>query len=189
MILLDEDEGKNALCLAKQTLMEYIAKKGVECPNLSAIFNEKRGVFVTLTKSGELRGCIGYIHPVLPLSSAIRDAAVSAALKDPRFPPVRAEELEEIKIEVTILTPPKPLLCPASERSKNIEVGRHGLIIQGKGHAGLLLPQVAVEYNWSPEEFLSHTCIKAGLLKDCWKDGNYELLTFEGQIFSETEII
>ena len=184
-MLLDEDEGKTAVCLARKTIINKIAGNTLDCPVLSAIFREKRGVFVTLTEFNELRGCIGYPYPVMPLSEAIVDAAISAATKDPRFPPVQQKELENISIEVTVLTPPQPLHCSASERNKKIEVGRHGLILQGKGHAGLLLPQVATEYNWTPEEFLDHTCLKAGLFKDCWKDENYELLTFEGQIFSE----
>ncbi|MBP2133008.1 uncharacterized protein (TIGR00296 family) [Methanomicrobium sp. W14] len=185
MMLLDDDEGKAALCLARKTIERMIAGKEADCPPLSPIFSEKRGVFVTLNEFGDLRGCIGFPYPVMPLSEAISDSAISAATKDPRFMPVRAEELKNITIEVTVLTPPAPLLCPAERRAGNIEIGRHGLIIQGRGNSGLLLPQVATDYNWSPEEFLDNTCLKAGLYRDCWKDDNYELLTFEGQIFSE----
>lgn len=184
-MLLGEDEGEIAVSLARKTIEKEIAGKNVQFPKLTPVFAEKRGVFVTLNKHGELRGCIGYPYPVLPLSEAIEDAAISAAKRDPRFSPVKSEELKRIIIEVTVLTPPKPMICPAIKRADNIETGRHGLIIQGRGYAGLLLPQVATEYGWSPEEFLNHTCLKAGLFKDCWKDENYELLTFEGQIFSE----
>ena len=184
-MLLGEDEGKTSVCLARKTIEKEIAGKIMQCPELPAVFKEKRGVFVTLNIFGELRGCIGYPQPVLPLSDAIQDAAVSAATRDPRFIPVKPKELEDISIEVTVLTPPEPLLCPAEKRAGNIETGRHGLIIQGKGHAGLLLPQVATEYGWNSEEFLTHTCLKAGLFKDCWKDENYNIFTFEGQIFSE----
>ncbi|MDD4299096.1 MAG: TIGR00296 family protein [Methanomicrobium sp.] len=189
MMLLCEEDGKAAVCLARKSIEKYIADREITCPKLPSVFAEERGVFVTLTKYGELRGCIGYPYPILPLFEAIRDAAVSAATKDPRFPPVQQDELESITLEVTILTKPEPLLCPAEERSQKIEIGRHGLIIQGRGHAGLLLPQVATDYKWTSEEFLSHTCLKAGLFKDCWKDNSYELLTFEGQIFSENKRI
>ncbi len=191
MRLLTDEEGKIALAAAKFAVYDKVAKtantKKAAPPDISdyEIFNEKRGVFVTLTEEGELRGCIGYPYPVLPLGEALHDAAVSAAVRDPRFMPVRENELAAIEFEVTILTPPELLTCSATERPKNIEVGRHGLIIKDRGMSGLLLPQVATEYGWDAEEFLMHTCIKAGTDRDAWKRDDTALYTFEGQIFSE----
>ena len=191
MRLLTDEEGKIALAAAKFAVYDKVAKTAntekAAPPDISdyEIFNEKRGVFVTLTEEGELRGCIGYPYPVLPLGEALHDAAVSAAVRDPRFMPVRENELAAIEFEVTILTPPELLTCSAAERPKNIEVGRHGLIIKDRGMSGLLLPQVATEYGWDAEEFLMHTCIKAGTDRDAWKRDDTALYTFEGQIFSE----
>ncbi|MBO7388849.1 MAG: TIGR00296 family protein [Methanomicrobium sp.] len=191
MRLLTDEEGKIALAAAKFAVYDKVAKTAntekAAPPDISdyEIFNEKRGVFVTLTEDGELRGCIGYPYPVLPLGEALHDAAVSAAVRDPRFMPVRENELAAIEFEVTILTPPELLTCSAAERPKNIEVGRHGLIIKDRGMSGLLLPQVATEYGWDAEEFLMHTCIKAGTDRDAWKRDDTALYTFEGQIFSE----
>ena len=191
MRLLTDEEGKIALAAAKFAVYDKVAKtvntEKAAPPDISdyEIFNEKRGVFVTLTEDGELRGCIGYPYPVLPLGEALHDAAVSAAVRDPRFMPVRENELAAIEFEVTILTPPELLTCGAADRPKNIEVGRHGLIIKDRGMSGLLLPQVATEYGWDAEEFLMHTCIKAGTDRDAWKRDDTALYTFEGQIFSE----
>ncbi len=195
MRLLTDEEGKIALSAAKSAVYGKVVKtaeaaaliKETTPQNIDKfeIFEEKRGVFVTLTENGELRGCIGYPYPVLPLGEAIHDAAVSAAVRDPRFMPVSEGELAAIKFEVTILTPPEKLTCHASDRPMNIQVGRHGLIIKDGSMSGLLLPQVATEYGWSAEEFLMHTCIKAGTDKDAWKRDDVALYTFEGQIFSE----
>ena len=191
MRLLTDEEGKIALAAAKFAVYDKVAKtvntEKAAAPDISdyEIFSEKRGVFVTLTEDGELRGCIGYPYPVLPLGEALHDAAVSAAVRDPRFMPVREDELAAIEFEVTILTSPELLTCSAAERPKNIEVGRHGLIIKDRGMSGLLLPQVATEYGWDAEEFLMHTCIKAGTDRDAWKRDDTALYTFEGQIFSE----
>jgi len=121
----------------------------------------------------------------MPLGDAIEDAAVAAATGDPRFPPVRKEELSSIRLEVTILTEPVVIRGEPGKRPEKIEVGRHGLIVRGRGTSGLLLPQVATEYGWDSTIFLDHTCIKAGLPERCWTNANVEVLTFEGQIFTE----
>jgi len=185
--MLTAEEGRIALLLARRAIEKYVRQSERINPpeDLPAAFEEKRGVFVTLKKHGELRGCIGYPYPVFKLKDALIDAAISAAVSDPRFPPVSAEELEAIKVEVTILTTPRRLEVPPSERPRHVEVGRHGLIVKRGAFQGLLLPQVAVEYNWDAEEFLCQTCWKAGLPHDAWLDPSTEVLTFEGQIFSE----
>lgn len=183
---LSEEDGRLAVRLARQTL--HATVQGTPNPSLSLppIFLEKRGVFVTLTRSGQLRGCIGFPYPVAPLGAAIVEAAHAAAVEDPRFHPVRPEELGSIRVEVTVLTKPEVIEGPADERAARVEVGRHGLIVRGKGTSGLLLPQVATEYHWESEEFLSSTCAKAGLAGRCWRDPDVEVSTFEGQIFQES---
>jgi uncharacterized protein (TIGR00296 family) len=185
MEALTDEEGALAICLARTTLEKKIA--GAECsdPSLTQIFSQKRGVFVTLTREGELRGCIGFPYPHYPLGEAIREAALYAALQDPRFPPVRAHELPILQIDITILSVPELLTADPDCRPACIEVGRHGLIIQGLGTSGLLLPQVAVEWGWDSQEFLDHTCRKAGLPAGCWRNHEVKVFTFEGQIFCE----
>jgi uncharacterized protein (TIGR00296 family) len=183
--LLNTDEGEMAIQLARGAIEYSITKKPKPTLALTPVFWDKRGIFVTLTKAGELRGCIGFPYPVMPLRDAIEDAAVAAATGDPRFPPVRKEELSSIRLEVTILTVPCTIVGEPGKRPEKIVVGRHGLIVRGRGTSGLLLPQVATEYGWDSSTFLDHTCIKAGLPEQCWTYANVEVLTFEGQIFTE----
>ena len=185
MNLLNTDEGERAVRLARSAIEYSIAKKPKPALALTPVFGDKRGIFVTLTKAGELRGCIGFPYPVMPLGDAIEDAAVAAATGDPRFPPVRKEELASIRLEVTILTVPIPVVGEPGKRPEKVKVGSHGLIVRGRGTSGLLLPQVATEYGWDSTTFLNHTCIKAGLHERCWTYANVEVLTFEGQIFTE----
>ncbi len=187
MHLLTEEEGALAVKAARSIVEAAAQHADIPSPEFPETFSENRGVFVTLTKSGELRGCIGYPYPVLSLRSALSEAAVSAATRDPRFSPVRGAELSDIRVEVTILTPPEILSCPAEERPSCITVGRHGLIAAAFGISGLLLPQVAEEYGWDAEEFLNQTCIKAGLSPQEWKNEECIIQTFEGQIFTENE--
>ncbi len=188
--MLTEEEGKEGLKLARAAIEKYLSenikiKAGDE--DLPAIFEEKRGVFVTLNKYGELRGCIGYPYPIFKLKDAIIDAAISAAVNDPRFPRVTKEELGDIVIELTILTTPQVLKVKPKDLPQQIEIGRHGLIVKRGIYQGLLLPQVATEYNWSAEEFLCQTCWKAGLPQDAWLEKDTEVSTFEGQIFKEED--
>ena len=184
---ISSEEGATAVKLARVVLQENIGGEKLPEVLMPDSFSEKRGVFVTLNRNGELRGCIGYPTPVLPLSEAIPGAALSAALDDPRFPPVRAEELAEISIEVTILTPPVLVSSPPAKRPEAVTVGKHGLIISGYERTGLLLPQVPVEYHWDARTFLDQVCIKAGLPPGTWRRDDTELYTFEGQIFYEEE--
>lgn len=185
MVLLTADEGAVAVRLARGAIEYAINKKRKPDLDLTPIFREKRGVFVTLTMQGHLRGCIGFPYPVMPLDDAIDHAAVAAALEDPRFPALEARELPCIRVEVTILTVPQPLTSDPDKRPDHVEVGRHGLIVRGMGTSGLLLPQVATEYGWNSTTFLNQTCGKAGLPDQCWQSRRVEVLTFEGQIFHE----
>lgn len=187
MDMLDTKEGEYAVRLARQAIERATGGEPETLPPTPESFREKRGVFVTLTEAGELRGCIGIPYPVKPLCDAIQEAAVSAATGDPRFPPVGRGELFRIRVEVTVLTVPEPLSCPPAERPRHLTPGRHGLIVSGPMGAGLLLPQVAEEYGWDAREFLDHTCMKAGMRPGCWEDREVDVSIFEGQIFGEAE--
>ncbi len=186
---LAEEEGKKGLQLAREAIEQYLSDsmKMKQKNGLPVSFEEERGVFVTLTKYGTLRGCIGYPYPVFKLKDAIIDAAISAAVNDPRFPAVTEEELTDITIELTVLTVPLVLKEQPKELPKHIEIGKHGLIVKKGLYQGLLLPQVATEHNWSSEEFLCESCWKAGLPQDAWLDEDAEVSIFEGQIFKEEE--
>lgn len=185
--MLTIDEGTLLVKIARQTIETYLrCGKTLPRPKVPEKLQEPRGVFVTLTKHDELRGCIGHPIPIMPLIDALIDAAISAATSDPRFPHVRPEELQDIKIEVSVLTKPETLGAKhPKDYPKLIKIGRDGLIVEGMGCAGLLLPQVAVEYNWDAEEFLSNTCIKAGLMPDCWLERGVRVSRFSAQVFSE----
>ena len=149
--------------------------------------SEKRGVFVTLnTRDGNLRGCIGFPLPVYPLKDALVHAAESAATEDPRFPPVDAEELDGLLVEVSVLTVPEQIKEPVKNALKEIVIGRDGLIIRKGPFSGLLLPQVPVEWEWGVEEFLDNTCNKAGLPAGYWKEQGVVLSKFSAEVFSET---
>jgi uncharacterized protein (TIGR00296 family) len=187
MDVLTDEEGSLALCLARIALENRIAGAARAEPPLPPVFTQKRGVFVTLTRNGELRGCIGFPYPHYPLGEAIREAAVSAAIQDPRFPPVMSNELPLLHIDITILTVPELLASDPESRPECIMVGRHGLIIRGMGTGGLLLPQVATECGWDSRMFLDQTCRKAGLPAGCWRRKDVEVYTFEGQIFREKQ--
>lgn len=189
--MLTETEGRAAVKLARKTIETFLSKgripglqeAGIE---LTPVFGENRGVFVTLTEEGLLRGCIGHPYPDSIMKEAIQDSAISAATRDPRFPPVEEEEMAIIVVEVTILTQPEKINVPPKDLPDNVEIGKHGLIVKQGYYQGLLLPQVAPENNMDPIDFLSHTCMKAGLSPDAWLRGA-EVYRFEGQIFKEEE--
>ena len=141
------------------------------------------GVFVTLHKFGRLRGCMGTLDPTLPLAEAVRQAAGSAALHDPRFPPVAAGELPELVVEVSIMSQPWPMGSP-----EELQRGRHGVIVRRGPRQGLFLPQVATEHHLDKETFLSRCCSeKAGLPADAWREPDTEVLLFTAQVFSESD--
>ncbi|MFZ2470333.1 MAG: TIGR00296 family protein [Methanothrix sp.] len=184
--MLTLEEGRTAVALARETLTNYITKKKIIVPeNLPPVFAEKRGVFVTLHEDGDLRGCIGFPQPVLPLGKAIVDSAINAGSRDPRFPKVRAEELGRIEVEVTILTRPEAYTEPKNKLPELVQIGKDGLIVSRGPYSGLLLPQVAPEWGFDSREFLSQTCVKAGLSPDAWMDEDTEVQHFQAQIFAE----
>lgn len=185
---LTQKDGEMLVKTARKVVVEYL-KTGKQ-PKLEKQFQEdfsfNSGVFVTLNSTLGLRGCIGYPLPEKKLYNALEDAAVAAATEDPRFPPVKPDELGSITFEVTVLTPPKKIMVnKPDEYLSRIKVGRDGLIVRNGFNSGLLLPQVPVEYNWNEREFLEHTCEKAGLPKDYWKKQDTEVQKFEGIVFKE----
>ncbi|MBY8993630.1 MAG: TIGR00296 family protein [Candidatus Heimdallarchaeota archaeon] len=189
------EDGKYLVTLARKSILHYLTfEKLLPQPeDTPDKFLEESGVFVTLNKpdkqgNKKLRGCIGFPTPVHTLVQATIEAAKSSAVSDPRFPTVDVEEMKEILIEVTILTPPKLMeVKDPKEYLKRIKIGRDGLIVKRGGSSGLLLPQVPVEWCWDVEEFLEHTCGKAWLPGDCWKDLRTEIYSFSGIIYQELE--
>jgi len=186
--MLSFEEGKKAVDYARKIIEQKVKKENISKFDLQEIFNENQGAFVTIHTypNQDLRGCIGIPLPVMPLKNAIVEGAQSAT-RDPRFPPLDENELDKIIIEVTILTKPEIInVDQPKEYLSNIEIGRDGLIVEQGFYKGLLLPQVPVEQGWDKEEFLSHTCMKAGLTPDAWYDKDTKIFRFSGQIFTET---
>lgn len=145
----------------------------------------KRGAFVTLTERGALRGCIGHIPDDRPLGAVVQEMAVAAARDDPRFAPVEPDELPFLVVEISVLSTPAPLPAPVDPSA--IVIGRDGLIVQRERHIGLLLPQVATEYDWEPEAFLAAACRKARLPPTAWQEPGTEVFVFQADVFRETD--
>lgn len=181
---LNKEEKQRLLEIAKASIIEAVTgEKKEEIKVTEERLNENCGAFVTIKKHGQLRGCIGYIIAVKPLYETVRDVAASAAIKDTRFHPMTEDELKDMELEVSALTPLKRI-SDASE----IEVGKHGIYMKQGFYSGLLLPQVATEYGWDRETFLQHTCRKAGLPTDAWKDESTEIYIFSAEVFSENDL-
>jgi AmmeMemoRadiSam system protein A len=177
---LSDLDRRALLRLARQAVIEAVSHESLpqQIP-LDGIFAERRGAFVTLHVRHRLRGCIGVTEAYDPLGDSIVRCAVSAALQDPRFPPVRSEEIPDLQIEISLLSSPAPI------RPQEIEIGRHGLLIARGRRRGLLLPQVATEHHFSPEQFLQETCRKAQLPLEAWRDPDVELFGFTCEVLSE----
>lgn len=176
---LSPAEQECLLRLARQAIEAAVLDTGLpafECSE--GALAERAGAFVTLLKSGRLRGCIGNIESVRPLHQTVRECARSAALADSRFDPVTAAEIPHLHLEISVLSPLE------DARPEAIEIGRHGLLVSRGYQRGLLLPQVATKYRWSKEKFLEETCLKAGLAADAWRRGA-RLQVFTAQIFAE----
>jgi hypothetical protein len=180
---LNDAEKKELLKIARSTLEGYL--KTGKAPKIKAeypILNEKRGAFVTLKKHGQLRGCIGRIVADTPLREVISSVSIESATEDPRFTPVTYNELKDIEIEISVLTPFEKV-----NDIGEIEVGKHGLLISKGYYSGLLLPQVPLEYGWDRQTFLEHTCLKAGLPKDTYKEKGIMLYKFSAIVFNEKD--
>ncbi len=179
---LSDAEKTELLRIARASVESAVREHKVYQPvtPASGVLLQERGAFVTLTKNGDLRGCIGYTSPIYPLYQTVRDVAALAALRDPRFPPVRESELKELQYEVSVLSPMQHVLD-----AKAIKVGEHGLLIKKRRQEGLLLPQVPVEQHWDRAEFLQEVSLKAGLPAEAWRDDDTDLFTFTATVFSD----
>lgn len=169
------------LTLARKAIAKHLnpqSESGIHNPQ-SAILARPAGAFVTLHKRGALRGCIGHLDASEPLGKVVTRMAVAASSADPRFPPLTPDELEDVDLEISLLGPLVPIAGP-----EDIVVGRDGLIVERGWSRGLLLPQVATEWGWDAETFLAHTCQKAGLPKDAWRNGA-KLWRFAAEVFGE----
>ncbi len=181
MIHLNESARKELLTLARSTLESYFATgKTPDMRPGRPELHQPAGAFVTLHRGEDLRGCIGLIEPEGPLYRTVERCAVSAAVEDFRFDPVTAEELPEISIEISVLSALK-----IADDVSEVKVGKHGLYMVRGHRRGLLLPQVAADYGWDRETFLTQTCHKAGLSGDAWRDPGTTIYIFEAQVFSE----
>jgi hypothetical protein len=189
---LSFEEGAFLIKLAKRAVEEHL-KSGeiLKMPeSVSKRLMEPTGVFVTLnfvrTGEKELRGCIGFPYPTLPLGQAVIESSINSATKDPRFSPVHRNELDQIVFEVSVLTPPRLVeVKKPAEYPSRIIIGKHGLIIEREYFKGLLLPQVPVERNWDEEDFLCNCCLKANLSPDCWLLKGTKVYTFSCVIAKE----
>jgi AmmeMemoRadiSam system protein A len=181
MPFLSEADRRSLLELARRAIAEAVSlqKHAGDIPR-GGVFAEKRSVFVTLHARGRLRGCIGIVEAFEPLGESVARCAASAALQDPRFSPVRAGEIPELQIEISLLSPLEPI------PPDNIEIGKHGLLIFQGSKRGLLLPQVAVEHKLGREQFLEETCRKAGLHVKAWQEPETQIFGFTCEVFSET---
>jgi len=176
---LDESQRKDLIGVARRALDGYIgAGKIPPEEGVQGKLAAHGAAFVTLTKNGRLRGCIGYTEAVAPLFKVVQECTVAAATEDPRFPPVSPMELPSLRVEISVLTPLFPI------RPEEVVVGRHGLMVAQGGMRGLLLPQVPVEWGWDRETFLDQVCVKAGLPPSAWRHGA-TLRAFTAEVFGE----
>jgi AmmeMemoRadiSam system protein A len=179
---LSNDDKSALLKIARQSLMETIVHGRRRQPDAAAgILAERRGAFVTLHVQGKLRGCVGQVEAHKSLAETVARCAISAAREDDRFNPVQPDEVAQIEIEISVLSPPKAMM------PNEVVIGKHGLIVECSPFRGLLLPQVAAERNWTSEKFLSETCLKAGLPSGAWKSAETRILGFTAEVFSENE--
>ncbi len=186
---ISEEDGKKAVIFSRKMIESKLSLiQPEEIPEFPDSFKKEGGAFVTIKKEGELRGCMGRPLPNQSLEEAIKEAATSAAFKDPRFSAVNKNEIEDLNIEVTLLGPLEKIEYDRPhELKESIEIGKHGLLVERNGRSGLLLPQVAVDQEWDSTDFLSQVCMKAGLRPDAWFDENLDFYRFGGRIFMETD--
>jgi AmmeMemoRadiSam system protein A len=183
--MLNKAQRKRLLEIARNSIEAYLkTNKKMELTETDPLLLKEMGAFVTLHKHGELAGCIGSLLGKQPLYLTVRDMAVEAAVDDPRFSPVTLQELKDIEIEISALTPLKRI-----ESADEIKMGTHGVLLRRGFNSGVFLPQVAAETGWSKEEFLSNLCShKAGLPALAWKDKSTEIYIFTAEVFSEKEV-
>ncbi len=179
---LNDEQKKTLLSLARETISRYLEKGEIFNPQIDdQALCEVMGVFVTLRKADNLRGCIGNIIGTKPLYIGVRDTAIASATQDPRFSPLQADELEEVNIEISVLTPLEEVSDPGK-----IIMGTHGVLVKDSFRSGVFLPQVATETGWSREKFMNNLCAqKAGMKADAWEKGECEIYTFTAEVFKE----
>ena len=184
---ISDEDGVILVQMARYAATEYITNNNkISEQSFKEKFSFNAGVFVTINDKSGLRGCIGFPLAVKKLSDALTNAAIAASTDDPRFPSVKQDELNDLVFEVTVLSDTKEISGNSPDEIINsIKIGRDGLIIEKDLQSGLLLPQVPVEYNWNIEDFLKHTCHKAGLSSESWKDKTTKISKFQGVIFRE----
>jgi len=176
----DEKDGRVLLSIARDAIVSHIkGSSPADFPIDSAALQGNQGCFVTIRQNEKLRGCIGSFVSDEPLCLLVREMAISAATRDPRFTPMTEKELDDFTLEISVLSPLSKV-----DALEKIRVGEHGLYIVKGRNRGVLLPQVAVEYGWSRDEFLGHTCLKAGLAEDAWRN-ECDIFVFTARIFSE----
>ena len=179
--MLTKEEKDFLLGAARNAIQASVTgHRELKFPDCPEVLRRPSGAFVSIHEHGELRGCIGYIQALKPLIDTVAEAAEKAALEDPRFMPVREDELDELKIEISVLSPLQKI-----RDTDGVEVGTHGLLVESGRCRGLLLPQVATDFGWDRETFLSQTCRKAGLPADAWKDRSTTISVFTAEVFGE----
>jgi AmmeMemoRadiSam system protein A len=176
--MIPPDDRDALLTLARQVLEARVRRQRLPDPPAGGLFELPCGAFVSIHRDGALRGCLGRLEPER-LSDTIVHLAAVVSDSDPRFDPVRPDELDDLTIEISVLTPERDIAT-----LDEIAIGRHGLIVEKGYHRGLLLPQVATEHGWSAATFVEHACLKAGLPRDAWKTGA-RLKVFEAEVFGE----
>jgi len=179
--MFSEDQQRTLVEIARRAVARSVSGSGAGDVPAMPDLPEATGAFVTLKKGGQLRGCIGTLECRRALPEEVARVAVSAAKEDPRFEPVRASELPDLDVEVSVLGPLEPI-DPNDPTA--IVIGRHGLVVEQGFRRGLLLPQVATEWGWDRETFLSQTCVKAGLPSDCWRSGA-KVFRFAADVFGD----
>ena len=180
MFLLSSDDWLALVDIARRAISSAVIEKRLpDFPPFPAALSEHRGAFVSLYRGGNLRGCVGQVENPGPLADVVARSAINAALHDPRFPPVAAEEVSFLDVEISALTALERILPEA------VVAGRHGLLVVRGSFRGLLLPQVATERNWTGQRLIEETCIKAGLERDAWRDPATEVFGFTAEVFPE----
>ena len=179
--MLTRDTQRQLVAIARAALEARVRGTHVPESGSKGANQPGQGAFVTIFCNGELRGCLGRVTSDWPLPDLVRHLAQEVADSDPRFTPVAPHELKDVALEVSVLTPEREI-----RSIDEIELGRHGLIVEQGSRKGLLLPQVPTEHEWDRETFVSQTCLKAGLPADAWRHGA-RLLVFEAQVFGEGE--
>jgi uncharacterized protein len=177
--MLTHETQRQLLAIAREALVARVQRARVPLPTIQENGEPRRGAFVTIFCNGDLRGCLGRVTSDMALPELICLLAQEVADSDPRFEPVRPAELKGVSLEISVLTPERQI-----ESVTDIEIGRHGLIVEQRSRRGLLLPQVPTEYGWDRETFVAHTCLKAGLSADAWRYGA-RMFVFEAQVFGE----